>query len=334
MAMIKGIGLLILFLIAFSLFSFKAPKGMKAMGGMAEAAVAAFLVEAVHKYVSGDLLNLSFLGEVGAASGSMGGVAAAILVPLSMGVNPTYAVVAGVAVAGYGILPGFIAGYFVGLFGEKLKEKLPLGFDIIVGALLIAPFARFIAFGVDPFVTAALQYVGAAVTVAASQSPILMGFILGGVICVIGTSPLSSMALTAMLGLDGLAMGIAAIACVGAAFTNGMTVKNLKLGDKSNVIGIMLEPLTQADIVTSNALPIYGVGFFGGAVAGVGAAILGIINNAPGTASVIPGLLAPFGFNPPLKVIAAIIFAAIGGTVVGMIGSSLLKKYRTNPNLE
>ena len=36
------------------------------------------------------------------------------------------------------------------------------------------------------------------------------------------TSPLSSMALTAMLGLTGLPMGIACIACVGGAFTNGM----------------------------------------------------------------------------------------------------------------
>mgnify|MGYP007116389926 CR=1 FL=1 len=46
----------------------------------------------------------------------------------------------------------------------------------------------------------------------------------------------------------------------------------------------MLEPLTQADIVTTHPIPIYGSNFFGGGIAGVGAAMLGIVNNAPGTA--------------------------------------------------
>ena len=101
----KSIGVLCLsvsffvriFRAAFSLFSMKAPKGSEAMSGMASAAVATFLVEAVHRYISGDLLGVSFLGEVGSTAGSLGGVAAAIMVPIMMGVNPVYAVVAGAA---------------------------------------------------------------------------------------------------------------------------------------------------------------------------------------------------------------------------------------------
>ena len=73
------------------------------MGGMADAAVATFLVEAIHKYISGDLIGIAFLREVGDISGSMGGVAAATLVPIAMGANPLFAVVAGVAVGGFGI---------------------------------------------------------------------------------------------------------------------------------------------------------------------------------------------------------------------------------------
>ena len=76
------------------------------------------------------------------------------------------------------------------------------------------------------------------------RSPVLMGFMLGGLMKMICTSPLSSMALTAMLGLTGLPMGIACIACVGGAFTNGMIFKMLKLGDKSSTIAVMVEPLT------------------------------------------------------------------------------------------
>ena len=97
MTIITGLGLLLLTLAAFSLFSMKAPKGSAAMSGMANAAVATFLVEAVHRYISGDLLHLAFLGETGTISGNMGGVAAAIMVPIGMGVNPVFAVVAGVA---------------------------------------------------------------------------------------------------------------------------------------------------------------------------------------------------------------------------------------------
>ena len=154
------------------------------------------------------------------------------------------------------------------------------------------------------------------------------------------TSPLSSMALTAMLGLTGLPMGIAAIACFGGSFTNGLVFHKLKLGNKGNVIGVMLEPLTQAPIVTSNPIPIYGSNFFGGGFAGISAAVFHIkshiflqlvfhiVNDAPGTASPIPGLLAPFAFNPVQNVLLALLFAAIGGSVAGLVGGTIFKHIR------
>lgn len=324
---LKGIGLLLLTLGLFSFFSMKAPKGSKAMSGLANAAVATFLVEAIHKYISGDFINIAFLGEVGAMSGSMGGVAAAILVPLSMGVSPVYAVAAGVALGGYGILPGFVAGYVVGLIAPIIDKKLPEGLNTIIGALAVAPLARFIAIGVDPVVNATLGNIGNMIALAAQQSPYIMGFLLGGIMKVTCTSPLSSMALTAMIGLKGLAMGIASIACVGGSFTNGLIFKRLKLGNKSNVIAVMLEPLTQAHIVTKYPIPIYCSNFIGGGLAGLSAAFFKIINNAPGTASPIPGLLAPFGFNNPVNVILAIGFAILGGCFAGILGSIIFKNF-------
>ncbi|MCP1101767.1 fructose-specific phosphotransferase system IIC component [Aequitasia blattaphilus] len=328
LTIVSGVGLLLLALSAFSLFSLKMPKGQLAMSGMANAAVATFLVEAVHKYISGDLLGIKFFQELGATSGSLGGVAAAILVPISMGANPVLAVVAGVAVGGYGILPGFIAGYVVGFLAPLIEKKLPTGLDIIGGALLIAPIARLIVIFVNPGVDVVLAQIGTTITAATEQSPLVMGLLLGGIMKMICTSPLSSMALTAMLGLDGLAMGIAAIACVGGSFTNGMIFHRLKLGDKSNTLAVMLEPLTQADIITSNPIPIYASNFFGGGLSGMAAAGLGIINNAPGTASPIPGLLAPFAFNPPVKVLIAIGLAVLGGLLAGFVGSLVFKNYK------
>lgn len=323
-----GMGLLLLTLAGFSLFSMKAPKGSLAMSGLANAAVATFLVEAVHKYISGDLMGFAFLGEAGSVAGSMGGVAAAILVPIGMGANPVFAVVAGVAVGGYGILPGFVVGYLVGFLAPLVEKYLPDGLDTILGALLLAPVARAIAFAVDPAVTAAMGYIGNTITAATNQSPLLMGFLLGGIIKMICTSPLSSMALTAMLGLTGLPMGIAAIACFGGSFTNGIIFARLRLGGRSNVIAVMLEPLTQAHIITRNPIPIYGSNFFGGGLAGIAAAALGIVNNAPGTASPIPGLLAPFAFNPPMTVILALVLGALGGAAAGFVGSIVFKRFR------
>ncbi len=73
MTIIKGVFLLILVLVAFSLFTFKAPKGDVAMSGLAGAAVATFFIEAIFKYILGDFIGIAFLGEVGEAAGSMGG---------------------------------------------------------------------------------------------------------------------------------------------------------------------------------------------------------------------------------------------------------------------
>ena len=323
---LKGVGLLLVTLAVFSVFSMKAPKGSQAMSGMADAAIASFLVEAVHKYILGDALALEFFQVLGATSGSLGGVAAAITVPLAMGVNPVFAVVAGLAVGGYGILPGFIAGYLVGLVAPVLEKKLPEGLNVILGALVTAPLARFLAIAVDPAVNSVISIVGSSISVATAQSPVMMGLVLGGLMKMICTSPLSSMALTAMLGLTGLPMGIAAIACFGGSFTNALIFKQLKLGDNGRVLAVMLEPLTQADIITKNPIPIYGSNFFGGALSGIAAALLGIVNNAPGTASPIPGMLAPFAFNPPLKVLLALALAAAGGIVAGFAGSIVFRK--------
>ena len=326
MMFLKGIGALVLTLVAFSVFSLKCPRGDKAMSGLADAAVATFLVEAIFKFICGDFIGITFLGEVGAASGAMGAVAAAGLVGIAMGTNPLYALAAAVAVSDYGILSGFIAAYILHFILHYTVKYLPAGLDIIVGTLFSAGAARAIAMFADPLVTKLIATVGDSISVATTQSPVLMGLILGGLMKVICTSPLSAMALTAMLGLTGLPMGIAAIACFGGCFADALTFKRLKLGDNGSVIAVMLEPLTQAHIVTKYPIPIYCTNFFGGALAGLTAALMGIVNNAPGTSSPIPGMLAPFAFNDPMKVIITLAIAAAGGITAGFIGSTIFKK--------
>ena len=326
MVFLKGIGMLLLILGAFSVFSLKFPKGDRAMKGLADAAVATFLVEAILRYICGDFLGLAFLGEVGVVSGHMGAAASCALVALSMGLEPVYALAASAAVAGYGILPGFLAAYILSLLLGQIVRRLPAGLDVILGALLAAVVSRWIAGVSEPVVDGIIGLVGQSISAATAQSPLVMGLILGGLIKMVCTSPLSSMALTAMLGLTGLPMGIAAIACFGGSFTNGLIFHRLKLGDRGRVVAVMLEPLTQADIVTKNPIPVYGSNFVGGALSGAGAALLGIVNNAPGTASPIPGMLAPFAFNPPQRVFVALVLAAAGGTAAGILGAAVFGK--------
>ena len=328
MEILKGTILLLIVLAGFSLFSLKAPKGMKAMGALAGAATASFLVEAFQYYVGGDLLGFAFLKDVGAAAGSMGGVAAAALVPIALGVNPTYAVLVGVSVAGYGILPGFLAGYALSFIVPQIEKRVPQGLDLIVTICFAAPLSRAIAMYSSPLVNSTLLNIGGILESASHASPILMGIILGGIITVVATAPLSSMALTAMLGLTGTPMAIGALSVMGSSFMNGVFFHRMGFGDKKTTIAVAIEPLTQADIISANPIPVYVTNFIGGALAGTIVALYGLVNQATGTATPIAGLMVMYGFNNPLVVTKVALMCAAAGIFAGWLGSIIFKNYK------
>ena len=331
MEILKGTVLLLIVLAGFSLFSLKMPKGMKAMGALAGAATASFLVEAFHFYVGGDLLKIEFLKGVGSAAGSMGGVAAAALVPIALGVNPTYAILVGVSVAGFGsqpgfgIIPGFLAGYILSFIIPKVESKVPQGLDLIVMICFIAPLSRLIASISAPVVDKTLLNIGGILQSASTASPVLMGIILGGIITVVATAPLSSMALTAMLGLTGTPMAIGALSVMGSSFMNGVFFHRMGFGDKKTTIAVAIEPLTQADIISANPIPVYVTNFIGGALAGVIVALYGLVNQATGTATPIAGLMVMYGFNNPLVVTKVALMCATAGIFAGYLGSIIFK---------
>ncbi|MBG9733087.1 PTS sugar transporter subunit IIC [Paenibacillus alvei] len=327
MQIIQGTALLLLVLSLFSLFSFKAPNGMKAMGALANAAVASFLVEAFHRYVGGDMLKLDFLGEVGITAGGLGGVAAASLVSLAMGVSPVYALMLGVACGGQGLLPGFIAGYIVSFLVKMFEKKVPAGLDLIACIVVAAPLVRCVAKLISPVVDATLLNIGSIISATATNNPIIMGIILGGVITVVATAPLSSMALTAMLGLTGLPMAIGALSVMGSSFMNFVFFHRMKFGDRRTTLAVAIEPLTQADLISANPIPVYVTNFIGGAAAGVIVALFGLINNATGTATPIAGLMVMYGFNDPVIVTIAAVLCALAGAGAGLLGSIVFRRY-------
>lgn len=321
---LMGTGLLLVVLSLFTLFSYKAPKGMKAMGALANAACASFLVEAFHASVFGNLMNIKFLGEVGAANGSLGGVAAGILVPLALGVSPVYAVLTGLACSGFGILPGFIAGYLTSFVVKFLEKKVPAGLDLIVIILVGAPLARFIAQFMDPVVSGTLLQIGQILIEAATTSPIIMGLILGGVITVVATAPLSSMALTSIIGLTGTPMAIGALAVFGSSFMNYVFFSKMKFGSKKDTISVAIEPLTQSDIISANPIPVYITNFIGGAMSGIIIAMMGLTVDTPGMATPIAGFAIALAQNGKSALIASA-GCIVVSVLAAYIGYSIFK---------
>ena len=325
MNIIFGTILLLIVLGLFTLFSYKAPNGMKAMGALANAACASFLVEAFHDAFFGGVLNIGFLQSVGAANGSLGGVAAAILVPLALGVSPVYAVLVGLACSGFGILPGFIAGYLISYVIKFLEKKVPAGLDLIAIIIIAAPLSRLIASGMTPIVNSTLLKIGDVLLSSANSSPIIMGIILGGILTVVATAPLSSMALTAMLGLTGVPMAIGALAVFGSSFMNYVFFVKMKFGSKKDTIAVAIEPLTQADIISANPIPVYVTNFIGGALSGIIVSLMGLVNMTPGTATPIAGFAVMFAYNPAIKVLIAAAGCILVSVISGYIGYFIFK---------
>ncbi|HEP1637698.1 TPA: PTS sugar transporter subunit IIC [Streptococcus pyogenes] len=328
MDIIIGTSLLILVLAIFSLFNYKAPHGAKAMGALASAACASFLVEAFQDSFFGKVLGFQFLSEVGGANGSLSGVAAAILVAIAIGVSPGYAVLIGLSVSGTGIIPGFVAGYVVSFLIKWMEKNIPGGLDLISVIIVGAPLTRFLAQLITPVINSTLLTIGDILTSSANSNPIIMGMILGGTIVVVATAPLSSMALTAMLGLTGIPMAIGALSVFGSSFMNGVLFYRLKLGERKDNIAFAIEPLTQADVTSANPIPIYVTNFVGGAACGVLIALMKLVNDTPGTATPIAGFAVMFAYNPVAKVLITALGCIIISLIVGYIGGSVFKNYR------
>ncbi|HER2279710.1 TPA: PTS fructose transporter subunit IIC [Streptococcus pyogenes] len=328
MDIIIGTSLLILVLAIFSLFNYKAPHGAKAMGALASAACASFLVEAFQDSFFGKVLGFQFLSEVGGANGLLSGVAAAILVAIAIGVSPGYAVLIGLSVSGTGIIPGFVAGYVVSFLIKWMEKNIPGGLDLISIIIVGAPLTRFLAQLITPVINSTLLTIGDILTSSANSNPIIMGMILGGTIVVVATAPLSSMALTAMLGLTGIPMAIGALSVFGSSFMNGVLFYRLKLGERKDNIAFAIEPLTQADVTSANPIPIYVTNFVGGAACGVLIALMKLVNDTPGTATPIAGFAVMFAYNPVAKVLITALGCIIISLIVGYIGGSVFKNYR------
>ncbi len=88
-------------------------------------------MEAFNKYVGGEVFGIKFLEELGDAAGGLGGVAAAGLTALAIGVSPVYALVIAAACGGMDLLHKHSFTVMIGYVMESTEKYVPDGVDLI-----------------------------------------------------------------------------------------------------------------------------------------------------------------------------------------------------------
>lgn len=328
MSIIIGILSLLAVIGVMSLFTFKAPNGKKAVGALANAACATFLPQAFLSYAIGGVFHIEFVKQIGDTMGSLGGLAAGCLVPLALGVNPAFAILLGVSLLKFKLLPAFLAAYVVSFLIKEIQKKITGGLDLIVVILFGPILVNLIATLISPGVIAILKVIGGSIITAEQGNPIVMGAVLGGIIPLVGMTPLSSMVLTSLIGLTGIPMAIGALGCTGNSFLNFSFFKKMKFGNKATTIAVTIEPLTQIDIISANPVPIFVTNAVAGAINGIIVTLSGLVINVTGMATPWAGLIVAFGFNPPLRTLITALIILVNSTIFGYLGAWLFRNYQ------
>lgn len=327
MNIILGVGTLLIVLAVMTLFLKFVPYGKQGLQALSGAACATFLPQAFLSYAIGGVFNVKFLQEIGDLVGGLSGVAVGILTCLKLGVSPVFAVIVGLVLHDFKLLPAFIAAYIIAFGIKWIEKKVPEGLDLIV-VILVAPAITFgLAQLISPGVMAILKQIGGAITSVGDNNPYALAIILGLVIPVTGMTPLSSMVLTSLLGLTGVPMAIGALTCMGSSFVNFVLFRTLKIGGPSKAFAVGIEPLTQIDLIAQYPVQLYGINAIIGMVNASIVTFVGLVINVTGMATPIAGAIVLFGFNNAVKTIVTIIVVAIVSIILAFIFGKLINKF-------
>ena len=171
MNIILGVGTLVLVLIVMTLFLNFAPYGKQGLQALSGAACATFLPQAFLSYAIGGVFHIHFFQVIGDLAGSLAGVAVGILTCVNLGISPVFAVIVGLVLHDFKLLPAFIAAYVISFGIKFIEKKVPEGLDLIT-VILIAPAVAFgLATVISPGVMAVLQQIGGAITAVGDSNP-------------------------------------------------------------------------------------------------------------------------------------------------------------------
>ena len=199
-----------------------------AMGSMAYGLFASLIIGTIIGQI-GTLTGLQMLSDIAATLKSSQVYGAAIGVAIAWGLKCDGLVIfaaAGAAAIGC-VAGGPVGAYLGGIIGAELgqlvSKKTPV--DIIV-----TPFVAVVAGGAaglfaGPYINKFMLWLGELINAAVELMPLPMGTLVGVIVGMVLTLPISSAALCVMLGLDGLAAGVSSISAI------AMLVISCILGD-------------------------------------------------------------------------------------------------------
>lgn len=209
-----------------------------AMGAMALGLFSSLIIGLIIAQLA-KLPGLAFLAPLtevlGAASPVIG---AAIGIAIAYGLKTDGLVAfscAGAGAIGYaagGPVGAFIAAVIGSELGQLVSKKTPV--DIVVTPLVTIIAGGFFGNLVGPSIQTAMTWLGEVVNTAIYFSKLPMGIVVGVVVGMVLTLPISSAALCIMLGLSGLAAGSATAGC--AAQMVGFAVISFRENGVSGLI--------------------------------------------------------------------------------------------------
>ncbi len=198
---------------------------MKVFDGMAKGLFASLIVGVIVKQI-GVFLNVPLLVNIGQIAQYLMGPCIGIGVAQARGVKPFTLISAAVAGAiGAGMVKlspeilvgiGEPSGAFISALcaieaGKFIEGKTK--FDILVVPIVVVTLGGIVGFYISPIISSAMAAVGQFINQVTLLQPIPMGIILGAVIGMILTLPISSAALCISINISGLAAGAALAGC-------------------------------------------------------------------------------------------------------------------------
>lgn len=188
-----------------------------ALGAMAMGLFASLIIGLIISQLS-KLPGLEFLSAVTGVLGAQSPViGAAIGVAIAHGLQAPALVIYSCAAAGaVGYAAGGPVGAYVGAvigceLGGLVSKRTPV--DIIVTPIVTIVGGGLAASWCGPYVNQFMTWLGDIINTATAMAPLPMGVIVGAVVGMVLTLPISSAALCIMLGLSGLAAGAATAGC-------------------------------------------------------------------------------------------------------------------------
>lgn len=195
-----------------------------ALGSMAQGLFASLLIGTIFNTL-GQQLNLSFLSEtVWPIANSMTGAAIGVAVAYALKAPPLVLFSSTITGAAGNALGGpagaFMAALIGSEFGKLVSKETRLDIIVTTGVTILSGVS--VGSVIGPIIGGLMSAMGEVVMYATELAPFAMGVIVSVIVGMILTLPLSSAALSMMLGLEGIAAGAAMAGCcahmIGFAF--------------------------------------------------------------------------------------------------------------------